>query len=100
MSNTYFELNKERTYEAVAGYKEYTNNYSLSLTAFMGGKSGNHTQLTIQTNSTIQGQSGIAYIELNDNDIDLLIAGLLERKLKIISATGEEKSIFSPPKEK
>jgi len=64
------------------------------LTAFVGGE--NHTQLTIQTDSTIQGQAGIAYISLNNDDVDKLIFGLLERKLMLVSATGEEKSCICP----
>lgn len=95
MSNTYFKIKKEVESKTFGRDNDgYTNNYELSLTAFMGGE--NHTQLTISTSSTIQGQSGVGYIVLNDNDVDLLIAGLLERKLAIISATGYEKSIFSP----
>ena len=99
MSNNYFEIKKTVEYPEVAGYKGYRNDYELTLTAFVGGESGNHTQLTLQTNSTISMQVGTAYIVLDDEDVDLLIAGLLERKLKKITATGEEKSIFSPPKE-
>ena len=97
MSNNYFEIKKTVEYKGFNQCDSYTNNYELMLTAFVGGE--NHTQLTLQTSSSIQGQGGIAYIVLDDNDVDLLIAGLLERKLKKISATGEEKSIFSPPKE-
>ena len=97
MSNNYFQIKKTVKYPKLDGYKGYRNDYELTLTAFMGGSTGDHTQITIQTNSTIQGQTGTAYFALNDEDVDNLIAGLLERKLKKISATGEEKSIFSPP---
>ena len=99
MSNNYFEIEKAVTTPKFLNYPEYTNKFRLSLTAFMGSEISGNVQLTIQTDSSLQGQSGIAYYTLNDNEIDLLIAGLLERKLKIISATNENKSIFSPPKE-
>lgn len=94
MANTYFKLKKTITTKGLTSEQEYTNDYSLSLTAFMGKE--NHTQLTIQTKSTLQSQNGIGYIVLNDNDVDNLIAGLLERKLNKISATGIEKSNYCP----
>jgi hypothetical protein len=86
MSNTYFKIEK-----AV-----YTNSYSLGLTAFVGNKESGNVQLTIQTRSSIHGQSGIAYITLNDEEIDKLIFGLLERKLKLVTATGDEQSKLCP----
>jgi hypothetical protein len=98
MSNTYFEQVKEVTYNDIKPEHTYANKYRLSLAAFMGGKTGDVVQLTVQTDSTLPMQSGTAYITLSDADIDVLIAGLLERKLNKISSTGEEKSIFSPPK--
>ena len=94
MSNTYFELKKS---VFTPGEKSYTNDYTLNLTAFAGGE--NHIQLTIITSSTIPNQSGISYIVLNDEDVDNLMAGLLERKLGKISATDDRKSIFLPPEE-
>jgi len=94
MSNTYFKIEKSVETKGFDTFPSYTNNYELTLTALMGGE--NHTQLTVQTTSTIVGQSGIGYIVLSDNDVDNLIAGLLERKLRKITATGEEKSSFKP----
>ena len=96
MSNTYARI---KTVDEVKSTKtlavqEYTTDMELSLTAFMGGKK--HTQLTVQTNSTVRSQCGIAYITLGDEEVDLLIAALLERKLKNISATGDEQSQFCP----
>jgi len=66
------------------------------LCAFVGNENTGNVQLTIQTNSTLQSQSEIAYITLNDDEIDKLIFGLLERKLKLVSATGDEQSIICP----
>lgn len=98
MSNTYFAINKEEEYEGVKSLNinAYKNSYELSLTAFMGDSKRGNVQLTIRTESTIPNQSGVAYIPLNNEEIDLLIAGLLERKLGIVTATGDEQSIFSP----
>lgn len=96
MSNTYFKLSKQ-TIDSYNG-TNYTTDMKLTLTAFMGGQTGSHTQIAIQTNSNIPNQGSTGYIVLNDNDVDLLIAVLLERKLKKISATGYEESIFSPEK--
>ena len=90
MSNTYGKI--ETIDEHI--YPNHINNMRLTLVAIMGGDK--HTQLTVITNSTLEGQSGVGYITLGDKEVDLLIAMLLERKLKIISATGEEQSIFSP----
>lgn len=97
MANTYFELEKSVTVDGRGFYPDYTNDYRLSLTAFVGGD--NHTQLTVVTNSTLSGQGGVGYIVLSDKDVDLLIAGLLERKLSKISATGNEQSNYCPPKD-
>ena len=101
MSNTYAKIKTVDEFKKVEGlpFPEYTNNMELSLTAFVGGKSGKHTQLTVQTSSTIQGQSGIGYITLGDKEVDLLIAALMERKLGKISATADEQSIFCPAEE-
>ena len=90
MSNTYFRIQKE------VDHSSYKNNYELSLTAFCGNIDMGNIQLTVRTNSTMPSQSGIGYITLNDKEVDLLIAGLLERKLGRISATSNEQSIFSP----
>lgn len=92
MSNTYFKIEKHKEYKSE--YPSYSNSYGLALTAFVGGE--DIVQLTVNTVSSIQGQSGTGYIVLSSKDIDLLIAGLLERKLGKISATGDEQSIFSP----
>ena len=95
MSNNYFELKKSVTTPGFNKFPGYTNDYRLSLTAFIGGK--NRVQLTVTTQSTLESQSGTGYIVLSDTDIDLLIAGLLERKLNKISATNEIKSNYCPP---
>lgn len=100
MSNSYFKIVKEVEYPKFQEYSEYTNRYELSLCAFVGNKDTGNMQLTIQTNSSLSNQSRIAYITLNDEEIDKLIFGLLERKLKLISATGEEQSIICPNYEK
>jgi len=101
MSNTYFSIKKQEEHKEVKdlGLKGYKNSYRLSLTAFMGNPECGNVQLTIRTESTIPSQNGIGYISLNDKEIDLLIAGLLERKLDIISATSDNQSIFSPAEE-
>jgi hypothetical protein len=101
MSNTYFRIEKEVKYEAFPPFtnSDYVNKYELSLTAFVGNNLSGNVQLTIQTNSTLNGQSGTAYITLSDEDIDKLIFGLLERKLRIISATGDEQSKICPDEE-
>ena len=99
MSNTYFKITKEVKYPDIDNSlfksKGYKNEYELTLTAFCGNEDIGNVQLTVKTNSTISGQSGTAYITLNDKEIDLLIAGLLERKIGNISATGDEQSVFS-----
>ena len=98
MANTYFRIKKEVEYpeHEKLGFSGYKNNYDLSLTAFCGNDKTGNVQLTIQTESTIGSQNGTAYITLNDNEIDLLIAGLLERKLGKISATSNEQSSYCP----
>ena len=100
MSNTYFKITKEVKYpdidRSLFKSKGYKNEYELTLTAFCGNEDMGNVQLTVQTNSTISGQSGTAYITLNDKEIDLLIAGLIERKIGRISATGDEQSVFLP----
>ena len=96
MSNTYARIETRDVHKEVEPFRGYTNDMNLSLTAFMGGKSGKHTQLTVNTQSTLEHQNGTAYITLGDKEVDLLIAALMERKLKVISATGDEQSIFCP----
>jgi len=98
MSNTYAKIATEQNYKGnkSLGFKHHTS-MELTLTAFVGGDK--HTQLTVQTSSTIEGQSGIAYICLGDKEVDLLIAALLERKLGKISSTSDEQSIFCPAEE-
>lgn len=76
------------------GFDGYTNDMTLTLTAFVGVDK--HTQLTVVTRSTLESQCGVAYIALGDEEVDLLISALMERKLGKISATGLEKSIFCP----
>jgi hypothetical protein len=100
MSNTYFQIKKEVHHTEFDGTEEVTK-YDLTLTAFVGGKSGNHTQLTISHNINrsiplFNNNYGLGYIVLNDKDVDDLIAGLLERKNGEISATGNEKSKYCP----
>jgi hypothetical protein len=86
MSNTYFKIKK--TVKACDPRSGCTSKHELTLTAFMGGE--NHTQLTIQSGHDT------SYIPLSDKDVDNLIAGLLERKNKEISATGNEQSKICP----
>lgn len=94
MSNTYFKMSKKVTNKGIEPQHTYTNTHILTLTAFVGHE--DHTQLTVQTQSSLMAQGGVAYVVLGDKEVDLLIAGLLERKFGKISATGYEKSIFSP----
>jgi hypothetical protein len=63
---------------------------------FMRGEGPNpgKLQLTVTTDSTISGQSGVGYITLNDEDIELLYQGMLKRKNGSISATGNEENLF------
>lgn len=94
MSNTYAKIKTEDVIKGFNEFSGYTNNMTLTLTAFCGREK--HTQLTIQTHSTLEHQSGTAYITLGDKEVDLLIAALLERKLGKVSAIGYEQSIFCP----
>ena len=93
MSNTHARICRIQETDDFGGHKHETS-MELTLTAFVGGD--RHTQLTVQTNSTLPFQSGTGYITLSDEDVDLLIAALLERKLGKVSATGNEQSIFCP----
>lgn len=101
MSNTYAKIKTLDEHKDIPALevKGYVNSMELTLTAFVGGNSGKHTQLTVRTESTIPSQNGIAYITLGDEQVDLLIAALLERKLGKISATADEQSIFCPAEE-
>ena len=96
MSNTYFRLTKHKfdqdPFSNRLG-KGHDYKMELSLTAFVGGN--DHIQLTVQTQSNILSQSGTAYYTLNDEDIDRLIGALMERKLKLVTATADEQSIFN-----
>lgn len=96
MSNTYARITTVDSSDAKPelDIQGYTNKMELNLTAFVGKEK--HTQLTIQTTSTTPSQCGIAHITLGDKEVDLLIAALLERKLKKISATGYEQSSYCP----
>ena len=96
MSNSYFKINKVVDTPSTEHWARYSNTYNLSLTAFVGNEHSGNVQLTIQTDSTLPGQSGIAYYCLNNEEIDKLIFGLLDRKLKLISATSDEQSVISP----
>lgn len=98
MSNTYFEISKEVEYPKFLEYPGYKNKYYLSLTAFVGNNDTGGVQLTVRTDSTLRDQSGTAYITLNDNEIDKLIFALLERKLGLITATGDEQSQLNKEK--
>lgn len=97
MSNTYFKIEKEVEIPKSCKKDSYTNSMELTLTAFMGKE--NVVQLTVHSTSTIPGQSGIGYIVLDDQDIDKLIFGLLERKLHLITSTGDEQSLVCPNRE-
>ena len=95
MSNTYFRFNKQTIRDSVLEGKEI-NNMSLSLTVFIGNKETGGLQLTVYNQSNIPNQSGCGYITLTMEEIDLLIAGLLEHKLHKVSATGFEESNYCP----
>lgn len=97
MSNTYFEINKKVITSGFGELDGYTNEYNLTLTAFMGGE--NTVQLTVQSQSTNKSMNGVGFIVLSDSDIDKLVGALMERKAGLISATGSEQSKFSPPSE-
>ena len=86
-----FRINKE------CAHRNYVNSYELSLTAFVGHPE--NVQLTVHTRSTVDGQSGIGYIELSDEDMDNIIAGFMERKLRHVTATGAEQSKFKPDRD-
>ncbi len=94
MANTYFKIEKTVETKGFSNYEDYTNDYELTLTAFVGGE--NNVQLTVRCNSTKSMMNGIAHVVLSDADIDNLIAGLLERKNGEITATGCEQSKFCP----
>ena len=94
MSNTYFNLKKEINNKCSFSGVDINHKFELSLTAFVGGE--NHTQLTVTIDSSAVFQSGTGYIVLSDKDVDNLIGGLLERKNKEITATGNEQSKFCP----
>lgn len=94
MSNTYFKIEKEVVIDKFDTYPISKSEMELTLTAFMGKE--NVVQLMVHTTSNTPYQSGRAYIVLNDQDIDKLIFGLLERKLKTITSTGDEQSLICP----
>ena len=85
MSNTYAKIETEQIIERNdnLGWSGQRTSMRLTLTAFLGRE--HHTQLTVQTMSSNDYDSGIAYIMLGDEEVDLLIAALLERKLGKIS---------------
>lgn len=92
MSNTYFELKKQRELKNLDGRLTGSNKYTLSLTAFVSKQ--DIVQLTVSCQSDNKSQSGTGFIVLNEEDIDRLIGGLLERKLKLVTAIGYEQSNF------
>lgn len=96
MSNSYFKIQKEIATPGFGNHSGYRNKYELTLTAFVGDDQSGNVQMTIQTQSTIDSQSGVSYITLNSEEIDKLIFGLLERKLRLVSATGSEQSLICP----
>ena len=93
MSNTYARIKKE-----VVGTDfndmPYNTKMELSLTAFVGNPE--IVQLTVQISSSLTSQNGVGYITLSEKEIDQLIFALLERKHRLISATGYEKSMLIP----
>lgn len=93
MSNTYFKLKKTVETKGFCKHDGYSTDYEATLTAFIGGE--NIVQLTIQTDSSLHNQNGIAYIVLSEDDIERLINALNERVIGKVSATGCEKSEFS-----
>lgn len=93
MSNTYGTIKKEVVDMRPDG-TIYTTKMELSLTAFVGRPEV--VQLTIQTRGDMPTLSGCGYITLSPEEIDKLIFALLERKLKIITATGNEQSQIIP----
>lgn len=96
MSNTYFTLNKHKfDADPFSNRQDKGHDYDmkLSLTAFVGNP--DIVQLTIQTESNYPLQSGTAYYTLNEEEIDRLIGALLERKLRLVTATSNEQSIFN-----
>ena len=97
MSNTYFKLNKSKVDKDPFGRKNHIYDMTLSLTAFCGNP--DIVQLTIQTESNLEFQSGTAYYTLSDEDIERLIGALMERKLRIVTATADEQSIFNKSEE-
>jgi hypothetical protein len=99
MANTYFNLHKKEIYNDNVGsinnkFPSYTNEMSLSLTAFVS-KNPNSLQLTVYIRSTLPNQSGTGYITLTQEEQDKLIEGILERR-HFISATGDNKSNICP----
>ena len=100
MSNTYFKIKSINEHAGVKNdpvFKPYTNSYHLSLTAFVSNSKT--VQLTVQTQSTISSQNGVAFITLSEQDCLKLIGALTERLTKKISATGNEESIFTQNEE-
>ncbi len=96
MSNTYAKIEKELITKKTSGDYSHTDNMTLTLTAFMGGKTGNVLQLTVNNVSTMLSQSGCGFIVLSNEDIDNLIVALQERRNGLISATGYEQSSVIP----
>jgi len=94
MANTYFKLVKSEETKGFDKYPGYTNDYNLTLTAYVC-KTVNCIQLTVRCDSTLPNQSGIGYITLSVEEQDKLIAGILERRHGI-SATSDEQSDICP----
>ena len=94
MSNTYFKIKKTTKEEVRFNSNELnTVESTISLTAFMGGKSGNVVQITTQRSGGNR-DNYTTYIQLNKEEAIRLAGALLERASGDITATGYEKSNF------
>lgn len=96
MSNTYFKIetvSKEwDSLDAQLNKEQPHNSKSdVSLTAFMGGD--RVVQLTVCKRSGRD--TGIAYATLTTDECIQLAGALLERVGRVVSSTGEEKSVFA-----
>lgn len=95
MSNKYFKIKKTiREANNISDSGDWVTKCNLNIIAIMSND--NHTMLQIESNSNIPFITDTAYIVLNDDDVDKLIFGLLERKLKLISATDDKQSAICP----
>jgi GTP cyclohydrolase III len=92
MSNTYFKISSSTKTNYPGEVKKKTD-MKISLTAFMGGD--NILQITCQTDSEINSQSGTGYIQLSKEQCLKLINAINERLMGKISATGYEVSNYT-----